>query len=148
MPGHKNLLSDLQRDQLVQAIKEAEKGTRGELRIHIEDKCKGHPLHRAHEVFMKLKMQETKERTGVIIYLAAKDRKFAIYGDKGIDEQVHENFWEGIKENAIAFFKKEEYFSGLQMAVTEVGKILHEHFPAYTENPDELSNEISFGDEE
>jgi uncharacterized membrane protein len=147
MSSHKNLLSELQREQLVQSIKEAEKGTRGEIRIHIEDKCKGHPLHRAHEVFMKLKMQETKERTGVIIYLAAKDRKFAIYGDKGIDEQVHDNFWETIKENAIAMFKKDLYFEGLSMSVVEVSKILRNYFPASGDNPDELSNEISFGDE-
>ncbi|NOX88964.1 MAG: TPM domain-containing protein, partial [Calditrichaeota bacterium] len=69
--------TDEQKKQIVDAIKEAEKETSGEIRLHIESKCKGDPLERAIKVFQKLKMHKTALRNGTLIYLALNNKKFA-----------------------------------------------------------------------
>lgn len=145
MPGHRNIFNETQKKQLVERIRLAEGGTRGEIRVHIEDFCKAHPMERAEEVFRKLNMNDTLERTGVLIYLAVKDRKFAILGDQGIDQLVPENFWEDIKNRTISHCREGRFFEGIHEAIGEVGEKLHEYFPAREgDNPNELSNEISY----
>jgi uncharacterized membrane protein len=71
--------------KLLAAIKEAEKETSGEIRLHVESTCDGEVLDRAAWVFKKLGMEKTAERNGVLFYLAVQDRKFAIIGDAGIN---------------------------------------------------------------
>ena len=83
-----------EQDQILAAIKEAEKETSGEIRIHIETTCPGDVLDRAAWIFKKLGMDKTAERNGVLFYLAVKDRKFAIIGDAGINAKVPEGFWD------------------------------------------------------
>ena len=87
-----------QQDAIRQAVMDAEMETSGEIRIHIENKCEGDVLDRASFLFLKLKMNKTELRNGVLIYLAVQQRKFAIIGDKGINKVVPENFWDSIKE--------------------------------------------------
>ena len=65
------------------AIKEAEKATSGEIRLHVENHCSKNVLDRASEVFSLLEMHKTTERNGVLFYLALKDKQFAIIGDVG-----------------------------------------------------------------
>jgi uncharacterized membrane protein len=96
----KKFFTKEQKDKIVNSIKEAEKETSGEIRLHLESKCKGDALERAVKVFKKLKMHQTQLRNGTLIYLAVKDRKFAIYGDEGINEIVPE------RGNAITFCER------------------------------------------
>lgn len=142
-PAHKQFLSDSQKNELVEFIRLTEANTSGEIRIHIENHCPADPLERASEVFLKLKMNETSDRTGILIYVATKDRKLAIYGDKGIDELVDAEFWQNISQNVIANFKQGDYFTGLHSALTQVAKVLTQYFPSKGNNKNELSNEIS-----
>ena len=86
------------KDKIVQAIKDAEKETSGEIRLHLDLRCTGEALDMAVKMFEKLKMHETQLRNGTLIYLAVKDHKFAIFGDEGINEIVPNNFWEDVKE--------------------------------------------------
>ena len=80
---------------IVKAIEKAEHQTSGEIRVHIESKCRAEVLDRAAWLFKKLKMHETKDRNGVLIYLSINDHKFAIIGDAGINKVVPEGFWNG-----------------------------------------------------
>ena len=89
------------------AIENAEHQTSGEVRVHIETVCKQNVLDRAAWLFKKLKMHETKERNGVLVYLSINDKKFAIIGDSGINKVVPEGFWNQIKESMISHFSKE-----------------------------------------
>jgi len=93
-----HLFSPEQKAQIVAAIKEAETQTSGEIQVHIESRCKGSVLDRAAQVFETLKMYQTKDRNGVLVYLAAEDHKFAILGDAGINAVVPANFWESTKD--------------------------------------------------
>lgn len=73
---------------IVRAIGEAEHATSGEIRVHIETSCKADVLDEAAWLFRKVGMHKTADRNGVLIYLALKDRKFAIIGDTGINSLV------------------------------------------------------------
>ena len=142
----KDFLSEEDKKRIVDAIKEAELNTSGEIRVHIESRCKGNVLDRAAYIFKKLKMHKTAQRNGVLFYLAYKDRKFAIIGDAGINSKVPENFWDEIKDRMAAKFKEGKFAEGLSEGIIESGNQLKKHFPYQTDDVNELSDEISFGD--
>jgi len=143
----RNFFSRQQKAELKQAILTAELDTSGEIRLHIENHCKGDVMDRAADVFAMLKMHKTDLRNGVLFYLAVKDRKFAIIGDKGINQVVPDNFWDEIKEEMTVAFKKENFAEGLINGIQQAGKHLKKHFPHQTDDINELSDEISFGAE-
>jgi uncharacterized membrane protein len=144
MPNAKNFFTKEQQENIRQAIMNAELDTSGEIRIHIENNCKGDALVRAIEVFSKLKMEKTESRNGVLIYLAVKNRKFAIIGDIGIHKVVTENYWDSIKNKMLNHFRENQFTEGLIEAITKTGKQLKKYFPYQTDDKNELSDEISF----
>ncbi len=130
---------------ITKAIENAEHQTSGEIRVHIESKCRGEVLDRAAWLFKKLKMHETKDRNGVLIYLSINDRKFAIIGDAGINKVVPEGFWNDIKEMMIDHFKKGEFAVGLVEGIEKTGEHLKQYFPWQENDVNELPDEISYG---
>ncbi len=132
---------------IVAAIKEAENNTSGEVRVHIEDRCKADdPITRAKEVFTELKMHETELKNGVIIYIAAKDHKMAIWGDEGIHKKVGQQFWNSELRLMKKYFQADDYESGLKDAILLVGQKLKEFFPYQSDDVNELDDEISYGE--
>ncbi|WP_242926135.1 TPM domain-containing protein [Pontibacter vulgaris] len=131
---------------ILDAIAEAEKNTSGEIRVHIENNCEGDVLDRATEVFAQLHMHLTKERNGVLFYIAIKDHQFAVLGDAGINAIVPDHFWEDITAEVIQHFKHKHYATGLSKGILMAGEQLKAHFPynAHTDR-NELSDDISFG---
>ncbi len=134
-----------QQKQIVDAIKEAENNTSGEIRVHIEDTCKTDVLDRAADVFAMLKMHKTKLRNGVLFYLSIHDRKFAILGDAGINAKVPNDFWDNIKQVMLEEFKQGFLTTGLTKGILMAGEKLKEHFPYQKDDINELSDSISFG---
>ncbi|MFD2910032.1 TPM domain-containing protein [Flavobacterium ardleyense] len=145
MSKTEDFLSETEEQEIVQAIVVAEKNTSGEIRVHIEEHSKKAPLERAQEVFFELKMNETTERNGVLFYVCVADKKFAIIGDKGINDVVQNDFWNSTKEVVIASFKENQYKKGLVEGVLKAGEQLKSYFPSQDDDIDELSNEISRG---
>lgn len=131
--------------KIVQAIEEAELNSSGEIRLHVDDHCKGDVMDRAAFIFEKLEMHRTDLRNGVLFYVAIKDRKFAILGDVGINKEVEPTFWDQIKEEVIINFKAGDYGKGLSEGIIKAGEQLKVHFPYQEEDINELDNEISFG---
>jgi len=144
MKNTSDFFSKEQQNKIVQAIKEAELNTSGEIKVHIEKKCKGDVLDRAAFIFKKLRMHKTKLRNGVLIYLAIEIRKFAIIGDAGINSKVPENFWDNIKDNMLEHFKNENFTEGLTEAILIVGNQLKTYFPFQKDDVNEINDEISF----
>ena len=141
----KKFFSTEQQDSIIKAIEIAEHATSGEVRVHIDDACKGEVLDAATHMFHKLKMDKTELRNGVLFYLAVNDKKFAILGDKGINEKVPENFWDTIKETMLSYFKQGHFTQGLCKGIEMAGEKLKTHLPYQSEDRNELSDEISFG---
>ena len=131
--------------QITNAIRVAETNTSGEIRVHVENHCKGDVLDRAAYIFEKLEMHKTELRNGVLFYLAVKDQKFAILGDGGINAEVSDDFWESTKEVVIAKFKEGLYAEALSEGIIMAGEQLKTHFPYQADDVNELSDEISFG---
>jgi uncharacterized membrane protein len=130
---------------IIQAIKEAEKQTSGEIRVHLEANCKGNVLDCAAYWFGKLNMHKTNQRNGVLIYLAYADKKFAIIGDAGINKVVLPDFWESTKDIMTNHFKTGDFVKGLCEGIKKSGEQLKKHFPYQSDDKNELSDELSFG---
>ena len=133
--------------QITNAIRVAETNTSGEIRVHIEKHCKGDVLDQAAYVFEKLAIHKTELRNGVLFYLAVDDHKFAILGDAGINEKVAEDFWESTKELVLEKLKEGKYAEGLALGIIKAGEQLKANFPYQADDVNELSDEISFGED-
>lgn len=140
-----DFLTAKEEEEIVLAIRKAERNTSGEIRVHIEETANISHYNRALEVFRMLKMFNTKEQNAVLLYVAVNDHKFVIYGDKGIDAIVSENFWDTTKIIIQNHFKQGNFKQGIIDGVVQVGKELKVHFPWNENDIDELSNEISKG---
>ncbi|PHR71400.1 MAG: hypothetical protein COA67_06765 [Lutibacter sp.] len=140
-----DFLTAREEQQIIAAIKSAEKNTSGEIRVHIEKSTEKPPLERAKEVFWLLKMDQTKLQNGVLFYVAVDCKQFAIYGDRGIYHQTTPDFWNAEKELVLNHFSKRQNVEGLVLAIEQVGEKLQKLFPFTSDDTDELSNEISKG---
>lgn len=130
---------------IVEAIRVAELNTSGEIRVHIENTCKGDATNRALDLFHTLKMDNTKLQNAVLIYLAVKDKTFVIYGDKGINDVVSKDFWDSTKNVMQSYFKKGNFKQGLIEGVLKSGEQLKKYFPYSDSDSNELTNNISKG---
>ncbi|MFT6797675.1 MAG: putative membrane protein [Maribacter sp.] len=140
-----DFLSVTDEQEIVEAILKAETNTSGEIRVHIESHTRLDHYKRAREVFHLLKMDNTKQENGVLLYVAVNDRKFSICGDKGIDKVVPEDFWESTKDIIQSHFKKGNFKDGILEGVLKAGTELEKHFPWKHGDTNELSNEVSKG---
>lgn len=141
----RNFFTSQEKEDITIAIKNAELDTSGEIRVHLENSCKGDVKDQAAFLFEKLEMQKTEQRNGVLFYVAIKNRKFAILGDVGINSVVPDNFWDDIRDLMLNHFREDHFVDGLIEGITMAGQQLKEHFPYQKDDVNELSDEISFG---
>jgi len=138
-------LTTIEEQEIVAAIREAEQQTSGEIRVHIENTSKVDIETRALEVFSILKMQNTELHNAVLIYIAVKDKAFAIYGDRGINAVVPDSFWDDTKNIIQNHLKKGNNKQALVDGILLAGQQLKEYFPISKNDRNELSNTISKG---
>tara|TARA_R110000868_G_scaffold314590_1_gene575513 strand:- start:173 stop:622 length:450 start_codon:yes stop_codon:yes gene_type:complete len=145
----KDFLNEDQEKTIIRAIREAETSSSGEIRVHLEAKCKAKdPIERAKKVFAELKMHETELRNGTIIYVATEDHKIAIWGDEGIHSKVGQDFWNDELDLLTKYFMADDYETGLKEAVLRIGEKLGKFFPYQNDDDvNELSDDISYGDD-
>lgn len=144
MQTAKNFFTKEEQALLVEAIHAAETHTSGELRLHLENFCFGNEMKAAERVFTRLKMHETAERNGVLIYIATISRKVAIVGDKGIHEKLGNAYWQELVQKLISQFKHDHKAEGLCNCIVECGEKLAKFFPRQHDDKNELSNTISY----
>lgn len=142
----KDFFTKEQKEDIRQAILNAELDTSGEIRVHIETSCKGDVLDRAAFIFDKMGMLKTDKRNGVLFYLAVKNRRFAVLGDKAINAVVPEDFWDDLKNLLLNNFRENRFTEGLVEGIDKVGEKLKINFPYQAGDVNELSDEISFGE--
>ncbi|HMB63320.1 MAG TPA: TPM domain-containing protein [Eudoraea sp.] len=140
-----SFLTAREEQEIVDAILEAERNTSGEIRVHLERTASLDHYQRAQQVFHILKMNNTKEDNGVLIYVAIEDHKFAIYGDKGINAVVAEDFWETTKDLIQSHFHRGEFKEGIKQGIKKAGLELKAHFPWRSDDTNELRDELSKG---
>jgi uncharacterized membrane protein len=136
-------LGKLDHDRIVRAIREAEEKTSGEIRVFLQrGHLKGDALPAAQKQFRNLGMQKTKERNGVLIFVAPRARKFAVIGDQAIHEKCGEEFWVRVVEAIQHCFRNEKFTDGIGSAVAVIGEVLKRYFPSERHNRNELPDEI------
>lgn len=136
--------SETQKESIRKAIENAEERTSGEMRVHIENICKGDVVKAAEGRFGKMKMHKTKDRNAVLFYLAVESKVFSIYGDKGIHEKVGADFWNETSALMEKHFRSGNFTEGLCEGITMAGEKLATYFPHQDDDKNELTNEISF----
>ena len=144
MSNARQILNNEEDHRVVEAIRQAELNTSGEIKVHIENHCRGDVEERSLFVFNRLKLNETKLRNGVLIYLAVKDRKFAILGDEGINNVVEDGFWNDVKDLMQSRFKESRFAEGLEEGIMRCGEKLKTFFPYQSNDINEISDEISY----
>ena len=143
----KEFFSAKDKEQIVQAIRNAEKETSGEVRIFVESRNPMvNVMDRAAEIFFKLKMENTEHRNAVLLYIAMKDKELALFGDEGIYNKVGADYWNNEVKNMIAQFSKENISNGIEQCIQHIGQTLKEKFPyEVSTDKNELPDDIVFG---
>ncbi|MGD9549233.1 MAG: TPM domain-containing protein [Candidatus Krumholzibacteriia bacterium] len=143
----RRFFSPEERSRIAAAIGEAEELTSGEIRLYLErgvNDGAADPYARARQVFAGLKMHETAERNGVLIYLAVRSRRFAIVGDEELHNRVGEGYWTGIRDLMAEEFADGRFTEGLVAAIAAIGEKLGRHFPHRPDDVNELPDDIAF----
>ena len=139
----REFLSKLEHDRIVHAIREAESKTSGEIRVFVQrGKLKNDPLAAAQKKFRQLRMHKTRESNAVLIFVAPREHKFAVVGDRAIHEKCGDEFWQRIVEGMRTHFQNENFSDALVEAIKEIGSVLASHFPKTLGNANELTDVI------
>ncbi len=133
------------RRRIEAAIRVAERGTSGEIRVHVQPRCSDDPVRDATHVFERLGMTRTAARNSVLIFLALRDRRFAVIGDTAIHAAMGDAFWQKTADAMTPHFVCGEFAAGLEVGVLEVGHALQHHFPHQRDDRNELPDTISEG---
>lgn len=129
------------------AVRHSERLHRGEIRIAIEGPLPLRSLlrgetcrQRAAALFNTLGVTGTREANGILVYVQLVDRRVEILADTGIASRVDGSEWETVCRQMEAAFAHREYRSGMLAATARIGELLAAHFPATTDNPNELDD--------
>jgi uncharacterized membrane protein len=136
-------LSGEERARVLDAVKQFENRTSGEIRVHLAEHSYGEPTLTAVRTFEKLGMTRTRDRNGVLIFVSVRDRRVAVIGDAGIHEKVQEVFWTGVVRSIERELVKGRHVEGLVKGIEMSGARLAEYFPHRADDRNELADSIS-----
>ena len=138
----KAVLKDIER-----AVKQSERLHRGEIRFAIENALSPSWVwrgmsarQRATQVFSNLRVWDTEENSGVLIYVLLADREVHIVADRGIAKRITQAEWDAVAQVMQEAFRLGDFRSGSLKGIEHITTILATHFPPGTVNPNELSN--------
>lgn len=134
-------------ERILNAIRAAEQRTSGEIRVFVESRCRFvDAIDRAAEIFFQLRMDETEQRNGTLLYVAIRDHQVAVFGDEGIHKKVGQAYWNTEVSKMLQQFRQQHLADGMVECITDIGEALYLHFPYNREtDKNELPDEIVFG---
>lgn len=116
-------------DAVVEAIRQTERKTTGEIRVIVSHKHVETPVAEAQKEFVRHGMGNTPARNGVLIFVAPRSHTFAVIGDKAVHEKCGDEFWQELTAAMTGYFRKSEFTEGIVHGVRKAGELLAEHFP-------------------
>jgi len=129
---------------VVAAIKRAERGNRGEVRVHLEAAAPGgDALARAEALHRALGVHRTKDGTGVLLYVAVDDRRAAVYAGAGVFGARDPAFWQGVTDAVAAEAREGRLAAGIVAALDRVGEALREKVPGADRRGNELPDAVT-----
>ncbi len=143
----KEFFTDEEKQSIIDAVRNAEQRTSGEVRVFVESRCRYvNAIDRAVEIFENLQMQKTELRNATLVYVAIKDRQLAVFGDEGIHQKVGNEYWANEVMKMINAFNRDNIAEGIRQCVLDIGEALAMHFPYdRTTDKNELPDDIVFG---
>ena len=138
----REFLNQLRHDEIVSAIRDAEKKTSGEIRVFISRKLVDDPVPAAQAHFVEMGMEKTREHNGVLIFVAPRAHKFAVIGDSGVHEKCRDDFWTQLAHEMSGHFRRSEFTSGLVHGIQKAGELLTRHFPRKSGDTNQLPDEV------
>ncbi len=148
-----NFLTNAQMDEIADAISKAEAMTSGEIRVLVVAASSVFPLlgkkdqraalrRRAVREFAKLGIQNTRDRTGVLIMVSLEERMVQVLAGNGINSVVPENAWPAMVQCITEGIKAGNPAQGISKAVADIGTMLSENFPIKADDYNELPNAV------
>ncbi|WP_250876602.1 TPM domain-containing protein [Luteibacter anthropi] len=123
-------------DTITKTVSEGEATHRGELRVAIESRlpivavAQGMtPRDRAAMLFSHLRVWDTEENCGVLLYVLLAEHRIEIVADRGIASRVSTAEWETITAHMRDEFAGERFREGVLTGVAEAGALLATHYP-------------------
>ncbi|MBL8020998.1 MAG: TPM domain-containing protein [Leptospirales bacterium] len=143
----RRLLPKAAMQRIEEEIAKSEKSHSGEIRFAVEvDLDAGQILRgvtarkRAIDTFSQLRIWDTEENTGVLVYLLLADRQLEIVADRGIHKKVGDDTWSNIARQMEKQFAEGDFEGGVLAGIRSITALLTKHFPASSTNQNELSN--------
>jgi uncharacterized membrane protein len=146
----KKFLSNEDLYELKDEIVKIESQTSGELRMCLKLKKQYNEKNLTHKEiavkeFLKLEMNKTVDKTGVLIFVLFKDKIFEIIADEGINSKINQEKWDFITFQMKTEFSNGNYKIGLLKCLNEIGKVLIKEFPRKQGDKNELPDDIVTG---
>ncbi|CAA9415281.1 MAG: FIG004694: Hypothetical protein [uncultured Ramlibacter sp.] len=123
--------------RLMDRVTASERRHTGEIRIYVEAGLPlsylwrdATPRERAIAMFGKLRVWDTEQNNGVLIYLLLAEHAIEIVADRGLARKVDAGTWQQIVQHMSAAFRQRRFEEGLTQALSEVSALLVKHFPA------------------
>lgn len=138
----KEFINKLQQDEIVAAIRGTEKRTSGEIRVFISNKTVDDPVGAAQKQFERMGMTKTRQRNGVLIFVAPRARKFAVIGDTAVHQHCGDAFWQMLAAEMTGHFKKGDFTTGIVHAIQKAGELLAANFPHEAGDKNELPDQV------
>lgn len=131
-------------DAVKKAVEEAERETSGEIRVAVSRFFWGSVDKAARRAFVRLSMDRTELRNGVLFFVVPSRKRFVVLGDDGIHQAVGQDFWDSLAETLSGYFKKKAFTEGIVHGAREAGRLLKEHFPRAPDDVNELPDDVDY----
>jgi uncharacterized membrane protein len=125
----KHFARHIAHDAVVEAIRQAELKTSGQIRVYISHRPTEDPVAAAQKEFMHQGLGNSPERNGVLIFVAPQSHKFAVIGDAGVHAKCGDVFWQELANSMTEYFRKSQFKEGIIHGVGRAGELLAQHFP-------------------
>lgn len=134
-------------DVIERTIRAAEGQHGGQIRFAVEAALDLTPLlagqsarERAVDVFSRLRVWDTEQNNGVLIYLLLADRDVEIVADRGVYAKLGKEGWEKICREMEAAFRDGKFEQGVLAGIQSVGRCLAQYYPHTGEKVNELAD--------
>lgn len=134
-------------DKIKGEIQKVEQRTCGEIRLSLREK-RGlfEKLYKCHELavrdFEKLGMTNTRDKTGILVFMIFGERYYDILADEGIYSKIPDSTWNNMETKLTDEFKSGGYLNGILHIIDRMGDVLSREFPRTADDVNELSDDI------
>ncbi|HVW29630.1 MAG TPA: TPM domain-containing protein [Polyangiaceae bacterium] len=132
-------------DRVERAIATAEGTTSAEIRVSVCPFFWGSIHRAARRAFIRLGMDRTKQRNGVLIFVVPSRRSVVVLGDEGIHRRTGDALWNRAVDEMLPLFRRGELTEGVIRGIEVVASSLSEYFPRGGDDTDELPNAVDVG---